>query len=258
MCRLLAFSFTGNTKQQEKIDCISSFRKLATSGMVPKTIESGHHDGWGISLYSEDIELPNIYKSILSADTDNSFIDEDFLKENIAQSGLVHLRKKTVGENSLVNTHPFTEGIYSFIHNGTVERGDGPYRELNSLCKGVTDSEKLFRRFLQIRENKNTLDAYVEMLVTTKVKYPTFTAINTILHDENHIYISRILNTDNPSYIPLDLENYYTLYIGKSVDGDIVVSSEKNKYKNIEYFLLPNNSVCIFDIKSGNKEIISI
>lgn len=258
MCRLLAFSFTENTKQQDRINCINSFRKLATFGMVPASIEKGHRDGWGVSLYDENTESPILYKSIFSADEDKDFVDRDFFKENIKQSGLAHLRKKTVGENSLVNTHPFIDGVYSFIHNGTVEKGDGPYKELNSLCKGVTDSEKLFRKFLQIRESKNTIDSYLEMLVNTKENYPSFSAINTILHDEEFIYISRVMNTKYPDYVPLDLENYYTLYIGKSEDGDIVVSSEKIEYKNMGYFLLPNDSVCVIDLKSGNHKIISL
>lgn len=258
MCRLLSFSFTENTNQQDKINCISSFRKLATSGMVPKTIRSGHHDGWGISLYLENEELPILYKSISSADDDKDFIDKDFFKENVGQSGLAHLRKKTVGETSIPNTHPFTDGVFSFIHNGTIEKGDGPYKELNSVCKGVTDSEKLFRKFLQIRENKNTLDAYLEMITTTKENYPTFSAVNTILHDDKFIYVSRVMNTKYPDYILLDLENYYTLYVGKSEDGDVIVSSEKINYKNMDYFLLPNDSVCIINLETGNQEIISL
>lgn len=258
MCRLLAFSFNEKTQQQDRINCINYFRKLATFGMVPKTMESGHHDGWGIALYSTNEEFPILYKSILSADIDKNFVEADFFKENIVQSGLTHLRKKTVGELSLLNTHPFVDGIFSFIHNGTVEKGDGPYKELNSLCKGITDSEKLFRKFLHLKESKNTLDAYVEMLVTTKENYPTFSALNTILCDGEFIYISRIINSKNESYIPLDLENYYMLLVGKSEDGDVIVSSEKIEYKNTEYFLLPNDSVCIIDLKSREQKIISI
>lgn len=258
MCRLFSFSFKENTKQQDRLDLISSFRKLATCGMVPKTIESGHYDGWGISLYTKNEELPILYKSISTANNDKDFKDTDFFKENQEESGLIHLRKKTVGETSISNTHPFVEGIYSFIHNGTIEKGDGPYKELNSLCKGATDSEKLFRKFLQIKENKNTLEAFLEMLKTTKENYPTFSAINSILHDGKSIYISRVMNTKYPEYIPWGLEDYYTLYVGKSEDGDIIVSSEKINYKNTEYFLLPNDSVCVIALETGNREMVSL
>lgn len=258
MCRLLTFSFKENTNKQDRIECIDAFRKLARSGMVPTTIESGHGDGWGLALYKGDEESLNVYKSVSAADVDQEFSGENFFKENVGQSGLAHLRKKTVGDTTLSNTHPFVEGIYSFIHNGTVAKGDGPYEELTSLCQSATDSERLFRKFLQLRAEKNTLDAYVEMLRVTKENYPLFTALNTMLHDGERVYISRVMNTSHPLYESLGLERYYTLYRGESKDGDVVVASEQIPYKGIEYSLLPNDSVCMIDLATGTYSMVEL
>ncbi len=258
MCRLLAFSFTENTNKQKRIDCISEFRKLANSGMVPKGIESGHKDGWGISLYTKGSELPFLYKSAYAADTDQSLILEDYITEEVFQSGLVHLRKKTVGEATRANSHPFVSGSYSFIHNGTVERGPGPYQELAPLCESVTDSERLFRHFLQLQEGKKTLPAYIEMLISTRDNYPTYSALNTMLHDGKCLYISRVINTNHPEYEALELGNYYTLYLGKNERGDIIVSSEKIECEDVSYVLLENNSVYVIDLEKGSQEIINL
>ena len=256
MCRLLAFSFSEKTQKQNRLNLISSFRNLADSGMVPATISKGHNDGWGFSLYGNG--NTNIYKSISSAHKDDSFDANSFLKEDSTQSGLVHLRKKTVGETSISNTHPFVDGLYSFIHNGSVVKGSGPYEDLSSLCAGETDSERLFRKFLEIRKDKETLESYVEMLSGTKEKYPEFSAMNTILHDGDTIYVSRVVNTNNPKYEEFNLENYYTLWVGTSKDGDIVVSSEKINDGEIDYSLIPNNSVCVIDTKSKEQKLLSI
>ena len=258
MCRLLAFSFRENTHKQNRLDLLDSFRELACTGIVPRGLPLGHHDGWGLSVYSQKEDGPISYKSVSSALHDEDFIPSEFIKDEISQSGLVHLRKKSVGEKSILNTHPFVEGEFSFIHNGTVEKGDGPYKELSSLCVGETDSEKLFRKFLSLQKERSTLDAYVEMLATTKELYPTFSALNTILHDGKYVYVSRVVNTENPLYISFGLENYYTLYIGASKEGDLVVSSEKCAYKDITYSLLPNNSVCVIEVATGAQTLIAL
>ena len=59
-----------------------------------------------------------------------------------------HVRRKTVGETSLVNTHPFERGRWVFAHNGTVEdvawlRAQTS-RERLAEVRGETDSELLF------------------------------------------------------------------------------------------------------------------
>jgi glutamine amidotransferase len=61
---------------------------------------------------------------------------------------IAHVRKKTVGETALANTHPFQRGHFVFAHNGTV-RDVGALRvrtspERLAEIEGDTDSERLF------------------------------------------------------------------------------------------------------------------
>lgn len=258
MCRLLAFAFKETTTEEERVNTISAFQALAKTGTVPLTIEKGHYDGWGIAVYTVGVTEPKVYKSTLRADDDSRFDATALLHGGVFQSGLAHLRKKTVGDTAFVNTHPFVEGKYSFIHNGTVQKGDGPYVELSSSCGGVTDSERLFRKFLTIANEKPTLDAYLEMLLTTKERYPGFSAVNSILHDGTYMYISRFINEGYPDYVRFGLEDYYTLYLGRTSNGDIIVCSEKLPFKDIEYTLLSNNTISVINLATGEQETVEV
>ena len=245
MCRLLAFAFNNDTDREEKISCINSFKKLAITGGVLDRSSPGHADGWGITVYQEKNTIPFLYKSARSAAEDIDGISESFLSEKKYESGLAHLRKQTVGEVSLLNAHPFVEGHFSFIHNGTIGKDKDTYPELSSFCNGSTDSERVFRRFLELHKNKplSVLSSFIKMIEETKELYPTYSAINSMLHDGTHIYISRVINKNNKTYESDILENYYTLYIGVTKDKTIVVSSEEIPYNDIMYTLLPNDSI---------------
>lgn len=256
MCRLLAFSFNKNTDREEKISCLNSFKELAITGEVFATSLPGHADGWGIVVYKDTEELPCLYKSITSASEDNDFKAESFFREKQRESGLAHLRKKTIGEASLVNTHPFVEGRYSFIHNGTIAKSCELYTGLSSYCEGVTDSERIFRRFLEIKKSEamTTIEAYTKMINETVDLYPTYSAINTILHDSERIYVSRVINKNKTNYEPSVFENYYTLYVGITGNNDIIVTSEKLPCRDIVYTLLPNESISIITLATGSVE----
>ena len=259
MCRLFAFSFNKDTHKEDRITCLESFKALAVTGGVLPLSTPGHADGWGLVVYKECEDAPRFYKSTLSATEDSDFKAESFLDDGLLESGLAHLRKKTVGDTSLSNTHPFIEGEYSFIHNGTVATGDEPYARLTPACHGCTDSERLFKRFLEIRyEGVATRDAYKKMLEETKDLYPTYSAINTILHDGEHIYLSRVINMGNLNYEASSLLTYYTLYVGTTPDGDIVVSSEKIPYKETTYTLIPNDSMSVITLSNGSIETYAL
>lgn len=260
MCRLFAFSFNKDTEIEEKISCINSFKKLSITGSVLNISSPGHADGWGLAVYQGSNDLPYLYKSITSAGMDNDFKAESFLLEKGEESGLIHLRKKTIGEASLVNTHPFVEGIYSFIHNGTIAQGDELYTELSSCCEGATDSERIFKRFLEIKKNESmtTTQAYTQMISETRDLYPTYSALNTILHDGDCLYVSRVINKNNTKYESHTLEKYYTLYLGVTGNKDIIVSSEEIPYKDVTYNLLPNESISVITLTSGSIKTYSL
>lgn len=60
----------------------------------------------------------NLKKSLLSGDEFVVTEKEDFLEDNFL---IAHVRAKTVGANSIKNTHPFCRGKYILCHNGTLK-----------------------------------------------------------------------------------------------------------------------------------------
>ena len=131
---------------------------------------------------------------------------------------------------------------------------------MSSRCDGSTDSERIFRKFLELKNDGTitTATAYTKMINETMGLHPAYSAINTILHDGGCMYVSRVINTKNTNYEASVLENYYTLYIGITANRDIIVSSEKIPYKDIAYSLLPNESISVINLKNSSVETFQL
>jgi glutamine amidotransferase len=107
-----------------------------------------HADGWGIGYYLE--ETPTVERG-----TEAAFVDERFrgAAERLrARTVLAHVRKGSVGDRALANTHPFVHRHWLFAHNGTVSAlaQVGPELEREARPgfligrRGTTDSELVF------------------------------------------------------------------------------------------------------------------
>ncbi|MFL5305835.1 MAG: class II glutamine amidotransferase [Polyangia bacterium] len=134
MCELLGID------SSRPIDIAFSF-----SGFLQRGGRTGPHaDGWGVSLYQHHVartfrEEHPAYRSPLAR----------FLHDNPIETPLAvaHIRKKTLGEPRLENTHPFVRAFRGrhlvFAHNGTL-----PHVRERPLAYefplGDTDSEHAF------------------------------------------------------------------------------------------------------------------
>jgi predicted glutamine amidotransferase len=137
MCRLLAIC--SNEPTDFKIVLREAPRSLAA-------LSREHRDGWGMAVFDAGLGAWTIDRGILCAGE-----DERFHRLAIGSHGnllVSHIRQKTVGETSLVNTHPFKRGRWVFAHNGTLKDvswlGDQISRERQAEVEGETDSERLF------------------------------------------------------------------------------------------------------------------
>lgn len=158
MCRL--YGFIAN--EPTKVDCSLVFAQNALM-MQSLVDERGlhHADGWGIATYQDG-------RPVLQKKTTAAFEDQNFsaAAEKVYSSTIIaHVRKATVGENSLENTHPFVSSSWTFAHNGTLT-GFAEFRELleaetttelQSQRAGTTDSEQYFLWLLS-RLQKADLD----------------------------------------------------------------------------------------------------
>jgi len=103
-----------------------------------------HPDGWGVAIRETADWV--VHRGTACAQTSAEY---DALAATTRARVLVaHIRQRTVGETSLLNTHPFRRGGYVFAHNGTVKAVPAlaarTSAERLAEITGDTDSECLF------------------------------------------------------------------------------------------------------------------
>lgn len=111
-----------------------------------------HPDGWGVAYYVDG--APHVVKSADTAIDDHLFHRVSGIVSS--ETVLAHIRKATVGGQSILNSHPFQHGRWVFAHNGDVPAFDGVRAALVAeidprlarFILGETDSEVIFFLFL--------------------------------------------------------------------------------------------------------------
>ncbi|MCB0420951.1 MAG: class II glutamine amidotransferase [Bdellovibrionales bacterium] len=143
MCRLFAFrSIIPSQVHQSLLH--------AENGLCELSLD--HPDGWGVSYYIEG--APHVVKSENAAFDDHIFRRVSGVVAS--QTVLAHIRKATLGNQSILNTHPFQYGRWVFAHNGNIKNWKKHKDDLRRLVSlplsryilGDTDSETLFFIFL--------------------------------------------------------------------------------------------------------------
>lgn len=178
MCRLYGF----RANEPTKVECTLVHAQNALMVQSREDMKGySHTHGWGIATYTDGDEPaePRVERQAWAA-----YHGEHFRAAAArihSRAVLAHVRRATVGEPSIDNTHPFTEARWSFIHNGTV-----PFfarirdrllhamaAEQRELIRGVTDSEHVFHylRSLQLADPAAPLCDIVQRGVTQVVRW---------------------------------------------------------------------------------------
>lgn len=111
-----------------------------------------HPDGWGLVYYISD--TPHIVKSTVTAESDDLFRHISGIVTS--QTVLAHIRKATHGKLTILNTHPFQFGRWTFAHNGNIKNFSHVKERLKEEVSsdllpyylGETDSELIFYALL--------------------------------------------------------------------------------------------------------------
>lgn len=148
MCRL--FGFRSVIQSQVHSSLVDADNALG--------VQSGDHpDGWGVAYYL--LNSPHLMKSAKSAIKDSLFKKVSGVVSS--ETVLAHIRKTTIGENNILNTHPFQFGKWVFAHNGNISDFDKK-RDLllariqprfRRFILGDTDSEVIFYFLLSHLDN---------------------------------------------------------------------------------------------------------
>jgi predicted glutamine amidotransferase len=139
MCRLFGF---------RSILLSGVHSSLVTADNALMNLSQFHPDGWGVSYYINN--TPHLIRSTQSAVESNLF--KQISGVVTSQTVIAHIRKATEGSISILNTHPFQFGKWTFAHNGNIKDFQNYKDELKALIDpnlakyilGSTDSEILF------------------------------------------------------------------------------------------------------------------
>lgn len=151
MCRLYAF----RANEPTRVECSLVHAQNALM-QQSKGDELGlvHGHGWGVADYPDGVPM-------VERQTWAAYHGEHFKKTAArvyARTVIAHVRRATVGEPSLENTHPFCSGRWIFAHNGTIPNF-GEVRDLmlpeidrfyRDEIRGTTDSEHVFAYLLSL------------------------------------------------------------------------------------------------------------
>lgn len=192
-------------------------------------LSSKHCDGWGI--VSIDSHHPETDLKVEPTPANKSDQFTKLSRTQKSDGSLLHLRWATSNLSIKEgNTHPFTYGKYSFIHNGGITPTDSldPFvdADLLSQCRGETDSEKYFylivteiRKLGEIEGIKSAIK-----IITSQLKYSSLNAM--ILTASSLFIISEHQPQRRPEGEP---EDYYQLYYRADQRGFLVASSGWNQ-----------------------------
>jgi predicted glutamine amidotransferase len=160
VCRLYGFRATEPTK----VECTlvhSQNALIVQSREDMAGLEHGH--GWGIATYADHV--PQLDRMAWAAHHGEHF--HRAAARVYSRTVIAHVRRATTGGISLANTHPFTDGRWTFAHNGTLPGfGDGVRTRLldamspghRAAIGGQTDSEHVFRLLLSAIDRRPRSD----------------------------------------------------------------------------------------------------
>ena len=145
MCRLYGF----RANEPTKVECTLVRAQNALMVQSREDLRGrANPDGWGIAVF--DDSRAEVQRRDTAAFSDLHF--SATAERVFAETVVAHVREATVGQVTLVNTHPFHHGPWVMAHNGTVrgfekvepELRAETDRDLLAERRGMTDSEMAF------------------------------------------------------------------------------------------------------------------
>jgi glutamine amidotransferase len=258
LCRLFAFSSDDEKNINEQLIQFFSGSKY-------------HPHGWGLAVYKDNKNL-KIAKEPMEAK--ESKLCYEITNHSICTKlSLAHIRKATVGNVTLENTHPFVRKLedkkWIFCHNGTI---DYPHWNLDGYKpKGETDSEKIFCTILNnLPKKSKNIERVYNSILNTIGDISSYGKLITIFTDgerlfvysnlEKHLYFLKgekdiLFSTkpldNNQSWMPLPKDTLYVYKDGKNVFKSLVKNDKNKLYDN----LILRNSIKMLEhnrIKKNN------
>ncbi len=164
------------------------------SGLRQRGGRTAHHgDGWGLALYEGNAARVFLEPTAAASSPLARFVSENPIKTLLA---IGHIRKKTRGQTSLANTHPFVRELWGrhwvFAHNGTV-RGARALKLGKYQPIGSTDSEHAYCHLMEVlrssfRTYPRRVSELSELVAEVGGKIGRRGSFNFLLGDGRHLF----------------------------------------------------------------------
>ncbi|MGZ2382972.1 class II glutamine amidotransferase [Rhizobium leguminosarum] len=167
MCRWAAYR--GDPLYLEELVSSPAHSLIEQSHCATRAKTATNGDGFGIAWYGDRPE-PGRYRDILPAWSDCNL--KSLARQIRSPLFLAHVRAATGGGTRRDNCHPFTHGIWSFMHNGQISGFERLRRPMEAMLDddlfnargGTTDSELMFLLALQFGLREAPIAAIAEMI----------------------------------------------------------------------------------------------
>jgi predicted glutamine amidotransferase len=204
-----------------------SFELLRSDNSILRQSER-HDSGWGSAYYSADGE-PEVRRFAEAAHAAEEF---DEVTSGQARVIMVHVRRATIGDLKLENTHPFAQGRYTFCHNGTILKAAKLVPPAGRAPGGDTDSERFFNLLMTGFEADDVVGS-LRRTVERICDECRFSALNFLFCDGRSLYayrfgVYRLFALVRSLGIDADTQTHHHLHVERPHGGHVaLVSSEE-------------------------------
>jgi predicted glutamine amidotransferase len=148
-----------------------------------------HDSGWGMAVYErpEGAE-PRLLRFPEAAHADEVFNGAADTRGRIFN---VHVRRATMGELAMENTHPFCLGSYTLGHNGTIVRYPRLLEPHMRQPEGDTDSEHLFNLLMHDFDPGSPVKS-LRATMRRAVECSPFSGLNVLFSDGERLFAYRL------------------------------------------------------------------
>jgi predicted glutamine amidotransferase len=148
-----------------------------------------HDSGWGMAVYERaDGGEPMLVRFPEAAYADGDFVSATSLRGRIFNA---HVRRATMGDLSLHNTHPFSLASYTLGHNGTILQYPRLLEPGMRRPDGDTDSEYLFNLLMSDYDPAAPAPS-LRRAITKTVERSAFSGVNVLFSDGERLYAYRL------------------------------------------------------------------